>query len=131
MLGICYGMQFVNARMGGRIYADAQRQAGAGPHAPERNQGREVEHEVELEPGSLLAGLAGTEQALVNSFHIQAVAEPGEGLRVSACSRDGLVEGIESRDGRLVGVQFHPERMPGTVWEGLFGYLVEKAAQRG
>jgi putative glutamine amidotransferase len=47
----------------------------------------------------------------VNSFHHQAVKEPGQGLVVSAHSEgDGVVEAIELPGRRLVlGVQWHPE----------------------
>jgi len=128
VLGICYGMQFINARCGGALYADVQAQLGTGPHSPARNQGAEVWHPLEIVPGSRLAALAGTERAQVNSFHIQAVERVGAGLRISARSADGLVEGLESEDGGIMGVQFHPERMPGTVWERLFADLVERAA---
>ena len=127
VLGICYGMQFINARLGGTIFADLQRQLGLGPHSPRRNDGETAEHEVDLEPGSLLADLVGVDNARVNSFHIQAVERPGDGLRICAHAADGVIEGIESGDGRLVGVQFHPEGMPGTVWERLFARLVERA----
>lgn len=131
VLGICYGMQFINARLGGRIYADAQRQLQVEPHSPKRVEGKTVRHQVKLVPDAILAGLIGTEGAEVNSSHIQAVEKIGEGLRVSARSEDGLVEGIESEDGRLIGVQFHPEGMPGTAWERLFEHLVEKAVEGG
>ncbi len=127
VLGICYGMQVINARLGGRIYADVQRQLEVGGHTTGRNGGEPVEHEVELVEESVLAGLVGEERARVNSFHIQAVEAIGAGLRVSARSSDGLVEGIESEDGLLVGVQFHPERMVGSVWVKLFEYLMERA----
>jgi len=129
VLGVCYGMQFISARLGGRIYADAQRQLGAEPHSPSRCGGEEVRHEVELVPGTVLAGLAEADRARVNSFHIQAVEEIGAGLRISARSPDGVIEGIESEDGRLLGVQFHPERMAGTRWDRLFAHLVGSAAQ--
>ena len=36
LLGICYGMQFVNAMAGGTIYGDAQSQAGVDAHTKER-----------------------------------------------------------------------------------------------
>ena len=128
VLGVCYGMQFINARLGGTIYADAQAQAGAGPHSTGRNRGEPVFHDVEVTAGSRLAELAGEERR-VNSHHVQAVERVGRGLRVSARSGDGLVEGLESDDGGLVGVQFHPERMIGTVWERLFEDLVRRAGQ--
>ena len=33
------------------------------------------------------------------------------GLRITAVSPDGCVEGIESEDGLLHGIQWHPEKM--------------------
>ena len=131
ILGICYGMQFINARSGGTIYADVQEQLEVGAHSPRRNGGRVIQHEIELVQDTFLGGLLGgvPPGAEVNSFHIQAVARIGAGLRVNARSADGLVEGVENEDGGIVGVQFHPERMPGTVWERLFEHLVERAAQ--
>ena len=127
VLGICYGMQLINAGCGGTIYADVQAQLGLGPHSPGRNQQQAVWHPVELVAGTRLAALAGTAAAQVNSYHLQAVERLGAGLRVSARSADGLIEGVESEDGRLIGVQFHPERMPGSVWEQLFADLVRQA----
>jgi putative glutamine amidotransferase len=127
VLGICYGMQFINACCGGTLYADVQAQRGTGPHSPGRNHHQEVRHGLRLVAGTRLAALVGAAATSVNSFHLQAVEELGDGLQVSATSPEGLIEGLESEDGRLVGVQFHPERMPGTVWDRLFAQLVRAA----
>jgi putative glutamine amidotransferase len=126
VLGICYGMQFINARHGGSIYADAQAQLGCGPHSPSRNAGQDVFHDIEAVPGTRLAAIAAGETR-VNSYHLQAVEHLGEGLTVSARSADGLVEALESDDGLLLGVQFHPERLVDTAWAGLFADLVTRA----
>ena len=127
ILGICYGMQFINAQLGGGLYADVQEQLGVEAHSPKRTEGRDIEHQVDLEQGSLLAEIAGSSTAQVNSFHIQALERIGAGLAVSARAADGLVEAIEGEGGRLVGVQFHPEALPGSVWDGLFSHLVRRA----
>ncbi len=130
VLGICYGMQFINARLGGTIYGDVQAARGVGPHSPGRNGGRPVDHDVDVIPGSHLATLiGGAARHRANSFHIQAVQEIGAGLQVSGRSDDDLVEAVESGDGRLMGVQFHPEHLPCTVWQRLFEHLVERAAE--
>jgi putative glutamine amidotransferase len=108
VLGICYGMQFINAQAGGSIYADLMhQQPGTIAHSPKR--GGEP-HPVTFEADSCLAGLLGT-QLTINTYHIQAVAAVGQGLRAVGHSPDGIIEAIESEDGRRIGVQFHPERM--------------------
>jgi putative glutamine amidotransferase len=107
-LGICYGMQFANALAGGRIYGDAQLQAAAFVHSAERGAG---EHEIQIDRRSRLWAILQAERMRANTHHIQAVADLGAGLRVTARTADGVIEAIESEDGRVIAVQFHPERM--------------------
>ena len=128
MLGICYGMQFINARLGGTLFADVQTQLGVGAHSPKRTQGVNIMHDVSVETGSLLADLVGSSTIPANSFHLQSVEKVGEGLRVNARAADGLIEGIEEEGGRLLGVQFHPEAMLGSAWDSLFAHLVRQAS---
>ena len=128
VLGICFGMQLINARLGGTICGDAEKELRARPHSPKRTRGQRVDHPIEVEPGTRLQELcAGDERPLVNSFHIQALAEVGAGLRVSSRSPDGLIESIETADGRVIGVQFHPERMEGPLADNLLANLVSRA----
>lgn len=109
VLGICYGMQFINAQAGGSIYADVYAQR---PNSLLHSAGRGgQEHPVSLAQGSHLARALGTDSLTVNTHHIQAVAEVGDGLRPVGYGPDGVIEAIESADGRLIGVQFHPELM--------------------
>ena len=129
VLGVCYGMQFINAQMGGTIYGDVVGQLQAGPHSPARNDGQAVRHALEWVPQTWLARLIGGagQNLQVNSFHLQAVDRLAIGLRANAYSPDGLIEGLETEDGQILGVQFHPERLGGGVWDCLFGHLVERA----
>lgn len=124
ILGICYGMQLLNATAGGTIYADVERQQpGALVHSQKRGAGT---HPVVLEAGSHLRALLGKAEIEVNTRHLQAIATTGAGYRVAATAPDGIVEAIENEDGTVLGLQFHPERM-GASMQPLFRHLVATA----
>ena len=123
LLGICYGMQFVNALAGGSIYGDVQAQTDASVHSAERGAGM---HPVRIQPGSRLGDIVWSDCLSTNSHHIQAIAELGDGFHATAWTDDGVIEGLESTDGRVIGVQFHPERMDGAA-RRLFADLVARA----
>lgn len=124
VLGICYGMQLLNVRRGGRIWADVERQADAAPHSPKRGART---HAIQLYDGTHLRRLLGRTAVDVNTRHLQALATVGRGLHVSATAPDGTIEALESEDGTLMGVQFHPERL-GAAFHPLFRHLVQRAA---
>ena len=123
-LGICYGMQLGNALLGGTIYADVERQRpGAEVHSRPRGG---TAHPAAVEPGSHLASILNRDGLTVNTRHVQAIAEPGRGLVVSARAPDGVIEAIETEDGSFVGLQFHPEAMDPPL-DVVFSDLVARA----
>ncbi|PAP77428.1 gamma-glutamyl-gamma-aminobutyrate hydrolase family protein [Rubrivirga marina] len=125
-LGICYGMQLASALRGGTIYADVERQVeGTAVHS--RGRGGTV-HPTQVIEGTRLRQIVGRDEIEVNTRHVQAVAEPGHGLVVSARAPDGTIEAIESADGTFIGLQFHPEAMEPPL-DAVFEDLVARARE--
>ena len=111
LLAICRGHQVLNVATGGTLIQDLPSQLkGAMDHDPDTERWSPA-HDVRILPGTRLREILGEEKVAVNSFHHQAVKEPGRGVIVSAYSEgDDVVEGIEVPGRRLaVGVQWHPE----------------------
>jgi putative glutamine amidotransferase len=111
VLGICFGMQSLNVARGGSLIQDLAAQM---PEALKHEQGQIINrpsHHIRIEPRSLLAELAGSESARVNSSHHQAVNKVGRDLQVIARAPDGVIEAIiDARSDRFaLGVQWHPE----------------------
>ena len=128
-LAICRGIQVLNVAFGGSLIQDIpSERPSAVDHDPQGARNDRV-HEVEIEPGSRLAEALGGSHLRVNSFHHQAVDRVAEGLRATAWSPDGIIEGVEW-DGAAwwaVGVQWHPEELDGAD-AGLFAALVRAAS---
>jgi putative glutamine amidotransferase len=124
VLGICRGMELLNVALGGTLEQHIER-LDVHRHSP----GAFGDHEVRLEPGSLAARAVGAERTSVKSHHHQALAEVGEGLRVSGWSEpDGLAEAIELTERRFaLGVLWHPEE---DERSRVMGALVDAARER-
>ncbi len=115
ILGICRGTQIFNVARGGTLIPDLPA-SGYEDHS-KGLRGDRV-HGISITPGSLLHTVVGKEQAEVNTSHHQAVDQPGDGLKITARSLDGVAEAAEWQqpEGKsfLLLVQWHPERMPDT-----------------
>ena len=109
-LGVCRGLQFMNAALGGTLYQDLPSQYPSNIiHKQEKPYDRPV-HQVEFPPGSLLRALLNEETLSVNSLHHQGVKELSGVLEATAQAEDGLIEGIAGKEKRyLRAVQWHPE----------------------
>ena len=112
LLGVCRGMQILNVACGGTLDQHLPDRLGHERHRPV--PGSWAEHDVRIEPGSLAARAAGTEQLTVKSHHHQGVDAVPDSLSATAWATDDeSVEAIESGDGAFVlGVLWHPEEDP-------------------
>ena len=131
MLGICRGIQTLAMALGGKVAQDISTAAGI-KHSQDADRS-EPTHSVTLEPESILSDIyqdtVEKSKLFVNSFHHQAVSNPGERFRVTARSSDGVIEAIESREFKsILGVQWHPECLSADEGQPLFSWLVRQAA---
>lgn len=129
-LGICRGIQTLAIALGGKVAQDIQEAASPGTviikHAQDADHS-EPTHSVRIADGSILSGIYEGETIHVNSFHHQAVAQPGPHFRITATAPDGTVEAIESTEHKAVmGVQWHPEWLE-EEGRRLFKWLVDCA----
>ncbi len=110
VLGICRGIQFLNAALGGTLWQDLPAQL---PSDVVHHQGRPYDapsHTVTLVPGTPLHDLLGTDAVPANSLHHQGIRNLAPALRAMACAPDGLVEAVYLPGRRFVwAVQWHPE----------------------
>jgi len=115
VFGVCRGFQEMNVAMGGTLHQRVHEVSGLDDHREDKEQPLEVQygpaHDVVLEPGSVLRGLAGQERVSVNSLHWQGVDRLGPDLAVEARATDGLVEAfrVKSAPAFALAVQWHPE----------------------
>ena len=154
ILGICRGIQTLAVALGGKVMQDigsekvtAGSEASATAIKHSQDADRHVPtHSVSIRPSSLLASIFSAPalssvapaesleaasrpaQLFVNSFHHQAVSQPGPHLKVAATAPDGIIEAVESTEHKpVLGVQWHPECMADDGLP-LFSWLVGEAA---
>ena len=125
MLGICRGIQFFNACMGGTLWQDLPSQRSSNimhhQHAPYDVPA----HSVEISEGTplytALDDLLDKGILKVNSYHHQAVKDLAPKLKCAAKSEDGLCEAVYDESRRFLwAVQWHPE----------FSYKTEESSRR-
>ena len=109
ILGICRGMQLINIYYGGSLYDDLEKQFSK--EIIHRGSDKTLTyHEININEGSRLSKIVGSDRIEVNSYHHEGIKDLAEGLSVSATSDDGLIEAIENPYySYMIGVQWHPE----------------------
>lgn len=154
VLGICYGAQILNVKLGGTLVQDIESELpGSLNHTKDgvpKGQPDPV-HNATIVPGGDLAQIAaatGLEQSgdgfweRVNTSHHQSIKGVGHGLRVAARAPDGVIEAVEHEPHErneiprhwVVGVQWHPERpthekMGDALSESLFRAFMQATRQ--
>ena len=134
ILGICRGIQTLAMALGGKVKQDISDIATV-KHSQDADRS-EPTHSVAVEKDSTLYRIYSEAQQcsmfndqcsmFVNSFHHQAVSDPGIKFRVVATAPDGVIEAMESSEYKpILGVQWHPECMESGL--PLFQWLVGEA----
>ena len=117
ILGVCRGMQVMAVATGGSLHQHLpdvighdRHQAAAGTDPLAADSADFGRHDVVIEERTAAYDVFGP-FLTVNSFHHQAVADPGDFVPVGRCPDDRVIEIIE-HPGRsfALGVQWHPER---------------------
>ncbi len=110
ILGICRGIQFINAAHGGSLYQDIPT---GHPTETEHHQKPPYDipiHSVTIFKGTPLYNLIQADDLKVNSYHHQAIRELSKELKTMAISEDGLIEAVYHPEYKFLwGVQWHPE----------------------
>jgi len=119
VFGICRGLQFINAALGGTLWQDLPSQRPSDTVHVMQKPYDAAQHKVRVLPGTRLFELLADNAADreqdgliigVNSLHHQAVKELSPRLEAMALSEDGLVEAIRMPQKSFVwAVQWHPE----------------------
>lgn len=110
VLGICRGVQFINAVMGGSLYQDLETEHPSTVNHHQLHPYDKPCHKVSIIKESPLYDLLKTQELGVNSLHHQAIKRLADGLSVMAVSEDGLTESVYAPQKKFIwGVQWHPE----------------------
>ena len=108
VFGICRGLQFINAALGGTLWQDLPSEH---PSEIAHRQGKPYDspvHSVSL--SGPIRELLGKDTIRVNSLHHQAIRNLAPSLEAMAVTPDGLTEAVYMPGKRFVwAVQWHPE----------------------
>jgi putative glutamine amidotransferase len=132
LLAIDHGMHWLNTAHGGTIHLDVARdlpEALQHRHPPEKG----LRHAINVLPETLMAGLYGEGEVVVNSEHRRAIQKLARGFRIGAQALDGVIEAMEftSEDWFALGVQWQPASSTASgldiqLFRGLVGACLQR-----
>ncbi len=110
VLGICRGIQLMNACFGGTLYQDLDREFKSKINHQMKPPYHRAAHEVTIQKATPLYHSLSREKIGVNSYHHQAIKNLSPEFEAMAVADDGLIESIYMPSRKyIVGVQWHPE----------------------
>ena len=110
ILGICRGIQFINAMLGGTLYQDLPTQIVSNVEHHQSPPYDEPIHSVRIIENTPLHLLLEKNVIYVNSYHHQGIKKLSKELRAMAYSSDGIIEAVYAPGKKYVwAVQWHPE----------------------
>lgn len=132
ILGVCRGMQVMNAHLGGTLYQDIHGEMESSIkhdfHKDENGDKLRRDlpaHEMRIIPNTLFYRIIGENKISVNSLHHQGVKDLAQKFKQSGSAPDGLIEAMEHIEHPFcIGVQWHPEEMGDTASQKLFQAFV-------
>ena len=112
ILGICRGLQIINAMLGGTLHQDLTENGYTEIcHSKGATSPVLAKHTVVVTEESSLLPFAVGDRFSVNSFHHQGIDGLAPSLSPIVRAEDGLIEAVCDRNKSfLYGVQWHPER---------------------
>lgn len=131
-LGICRGIQIMNAGGSGTLYQDLPTEHPSATEHSMKPPYDRIVHQNRVVPGTPLAKLVDGVSFGVNSYHHQAVKDLSVYLKAMAYSEDGLVEAAWNPGMNFMWlVQWHPELSFKTdaLSQKIFSVFVAAAAQ--
>lgn len=109
IFAICRGHQILNVAFGGTLYQDLSEIEGCYIKHQQQTKDGAATHTLDIIKNSILHDVLG-DSIISNTFHHQAIKDLAPGFKVTAYSKDNVIEAIESLNKTFViGVQFHPE----------------------
>ena len=105
LMGVCRGMQLINAYFGGTLVRDVAAWTEGERHVA-------ADHRVRIVDSSYRQRL-GVDAAFVNSYHNHGVTLEtlADALKAIATSDAGVIEALHHPELQVLGMQWHPERV--------------------